>query len=61
MYKYIYVEATSKNMLKQANHKELIEEYSKDGWRFVSAIPTRFDPTFGSPTKFDLIFEKRIE
>ena len=61
MYKYLCVEANSKNMIKQANHREIIESYSKEGWRFISAIPTKFDPTFGSPTTFDLIFEKTID
>lgn len=60
MYKYVCVEANSKNMLKQANHREIIESYSNEGWRFICAIPIKFDPTFGSPTKFDLVFEKIV-
>ena len=61
MYKYIYVESTVAGVFKTDNHREIIESYSKEGWRFISAIPTKFDPTFGSPTKFDLIFEKTID
>lgn len=61
MYKYMYVEASSKNMLSESDHRELIDKYSSEGWRFISALPTRFENTHGSPKKFDLVFEKRID
>lgn len=57
MYKYIYVEAVSQGLIRNANHKELISEYSSKGWRFVAAIPTEFNG-YGAVKKFDLVFEK---
>ena len=56
MYKYIYVEAEASGVFRTANHKELIEEYSAKGWRFVTAIPTKFSG-YGLIKLFDLVFE----
>jgi hypothetical protein len=33
---------------------------SKEGWRFVTAIPTEFYNNNGEIKKFDLVFEKQI-
>ncbi|MCM1989060.1 DUF4177 domain-containing protein [Oceanirhabdus seepicola] len=58
MYKYIYVEANAQGLLfQQANHRELIDKYSAEGWRFVTAIPSAFDG-HGVIKNFDLVFEK---
>ena len=57
MYKYIYVEANAQNVFKEANHRELIDKYSAEGWRLVTAIPSGFS-THGVIKKFDLVFEK---
>ncbi|GFP76654.1 DUF4177 domain-containing protein [Clostridium fungisolvens] len=57
MYKYIYVEAKTEGLFGDANHKELIDEYSSKGWRFITAIPTKFDG-HGLIKRFDLVFEK---
>ena len=58
MFKYLYVEARTGSMLSKENHRELIDQYAKDGWRYVNAIPTTFYGNNGQPKTFDLIFEK---
>ncbi len=60
MYKYTYVEANVEGFFKPANYRELIDEYSSKGWRFVSAIPSGFG-AHGVIKKFDLVFEKEKE
>ncbi|MCY6372497.1 DUF4177 domain-containing protein [Clostridium ganghwense] len=57
MYKYIYVESDTQGIFKQANHRELIDKYSAEGWRFVTAIPSGFSG-HGVIKNFDLVFEK---
>lgn len=57
MYKYTYVEADAQGLFKDSNHREIINLYSADGWRFVAAIPTSFNG-HGAIKKFDLVFEK---
>lgn len=59
MFKYLYVKSNVKGMLSEANHRELIDKYASEGWRFVSAIPTSFYGNNGQPKTFDLVFEKR--
>jgi hypothetical protein len=56
LYKYIYVEAETSGVFRTANHQELIEKYSSMGWRFVTAIPTKFSG-YGLIKSFDLVFE----
>ncbi|MGL5352695.1 MAG: DUF4177 domain-containing protein [Clostridium sp.] len=60
MYKYIYVEATVYGFLKPTNHREIIDEYSAKGWRFVDSIPTMSN-SHGKINKVDLVFEKEEE
>ena len=43
MYKYIYVSADVEGFFTIGNHRELIDKYSSEGWRFVAAIPTNFN------------------
>jgi len=57
MYKYIYVSADSEGFFTIGNHKEMIDKYSSEGWRFVAAIPTNFS-YHGVIKQFDLVFEK---
>ncbi|MBM7833284.1 DUF4177 domain-containing protein [Clostridium sardiniense] len=61
MYKYMYVEATTSGMFREADHRELIDNYSKEGWRYVSAIPTEFYGNNGQIQTFDLVFEKKCD
>lgn len=60
MYEYIFVEALPQRIFGNSNHKELIEEYAKEGWRFVSAIPSSNNGN-GVIKSFDLVFEKEID
>ena len=56
MFKYIYVKSKGDGLVRKAEHREIIDEYSKDGGRFVAAIPL----TRGSQAifDFDLVYEK---
>jgi len=60
MYKYTYVETAAEGFFHPANHRDLIDEYSSKGWRFVSAIPSLFG-AHGVIKQFDLVFEKKEE
>lgn len=57
MYKYIYVKSKVGGIFSTSNHREIIDEYSKDGWRFVTAIPTS-SGGYGQIISYDLVFEK---
>ncbi len=59
MYQYIYINAKAQGLFIGGNHRELIDEYSKEGWRFVAAIPTNYG-MHGQITEYDLVFEKEI-
>jgi len=41
-------------------HREVIDEYAKKGYRFVSFIPTSIEG-YGRITAYDLVFEKDDE
>lgn len=58
MYKYMYARASAEGIFVKSNYKELIEKYSKEGWRFITAIPCDIG---GRIEKFDLVFEKEEE
>ncbi|MBU6135599.1 MULTISPECIES: DUF4177 domain-containing protein [Clostridium] len=61
MYKYMYKEAQTNGLFRgPSDHREIIDKYSKEGWRFVTAIPTEFYNNNGEIKKFDLVFEKQI-
>ncbi|WP_411168441.1 DUF4177 domain-containing protein [Clostridium sp. MB05] len=57
-FKYLYVEAKTKGMFSDENHRELIDKYAKEGWKYINSIPTSFGANNGQPKTFDLIFEK---
>jgi hypothetical protein len=58
IFKYIYVKATTGGLFNgKQNHRELIDRYSREGWRFVTAIPTESNG-HGVILEFDLVFEK---
>ena len=57
MYKYVFAESNGGDLFTRANHREIIEEYSKSGYRFVTAIPT-YSNGHGKIKSFDLVFEK---
>lgn len=45
-------------MFSDASHRELIDKYAKEGWKYINSIPTSFYGNNGQPKTFDLIFEK---
>lgn len=55
MYKYTYVKSKARGLISKEDHREIIDKYSEDGWRFVTAIPLPSDNVI---TEFDLVFEK---
>ncbi|MBM6820429.1 DUF4177 domain-containing protein [Clostridium saudiense] len=57
MFTYIYVESKVGGMFTNSNHREIIDKYSKEGWRFVAAIP-KSNGGYGQITSHDLVFEK---
>lgn len=57
IFKYIYVESKASGYFAFGKHRELIDKYSEEGWRFMSAIPTVFN-IFGVIKQYDLVFEK---
>ena len=57
IYNYIYVTAKVSGFIRIADHRELIDKYSQEGWRFITAIPSDFNGN-GKITEFDLVFEK---
>lgn len=58
IYRYIYIKAIAAGaFLNDANHREIIDKYSREGWRFVTAIPTAING-HGVIKEFDLVFEK---
>ena len=65
MYKYEYVLVKEKkgNLDGTQEHREIIEKYAQDGYRYVGFIPTLtkgYGLDFGS-SAIDLIFEKQEE
>ncbi|MEG2416833.1 MAG: DUF4177 domain-containing protein [Peptostreptococcaceae bacterium] len=56
----MYVEAKTSGVFTTDNHRELIDKHSKEGWRFVAAIP-KSNGSYGQITLNDLIFEKYEE
>jgi hypothetical protein len=57
IYKYLYVAAKTRTAFSSSEHRALIDKYSQEGWRFITAIPTVFS-LHGQVKEFDLVFEK---
>ena len=60
MYKYEYVTIISKKSLMKGvfqEHREVIDKYAKDGYRYVGYIPTK-EIDVGFLAEMDLVFEK---
>ncbi|MBP1044392.1 DUF4177 domain-containing protein [Vagococcus sp. BWB3-3] len=54
-YKYVSIDVDFTGKLKE-NYQEVISENSIDGYRFISAIPLRYNAL--GPTVYDFVFEK---
>ncbi len=59
MKKYEYVNVKNAKMFtaKCYEHRQIIDEYAKKGYRFVTFIPTTLE-AYGRITSYDLVFEK---
>lgn len=64
MYKYTYVTVVYKNqdvvMAAIEEHRKIIDEYAKEGYRYVGMIPTEMS-AHGCYRKIDLIFESNVD
>ena len=60
--KYVYVNVKNATLFSATSfeHRKIIDEYAKRGYRFVSYIPTTIE-SYGRITSFDLVFEKDEE
>ncbi len=59
MYEYKYVETNLGGFFTEANHREIIDKYAKEGWRLVQVLPTNYNG-HGKPTQYEIIFERKI-
>ena len=57
MYKYCYVEAKVAGIVKGDDYRKIIDQYSADGWKFVTAIP-KSNGAYGQIASIDLVFER---
>lgn len=57
-YEYVHVESGGNFMFASNNfeHRKIIDEYAKMGYRFVCCIPTA-TAGYGKMTSIDLVFE----
>lgn len=60
MYQYKYVTANLGDFFTDANHHEVIEKYTKEGWRLLQVLPTNYNLK-GRPTEYEIIFEREID
>ncbi|MBS5938305.1 DUF4177 domain-containing protein [Clostridium sp.] len=61
MYRYLFVECKVGGLWgKSNNHRDEIEKYVVQGWRFISAIP-KSSGSYGQIDFVDLVFEKEEE
>lgn len=61
MYEYRFIEVSVKGLfLSGDDHRKIIDEKSKKGWRFVSAIPSGAG-SYGQISSVDLVFERKID
>ena len=56
-YEYVNVKNAKVFTANSVEHREIINEYAKKGYRFVCFIPTTIE-CYGRITSFDLVFEK---
>lgn len=63
MKRYEYVDVKLDNFApgsaKCTAHREIINEYAANGWRYVGYIPTHLGAS-GKTVRMDLIFEKEV-
>ena len=57
-YKYIPVDTGGGFLSGSREHRELIDKYAAEGWRYVGFFPVSFT-SHGGISQVDLIFERR--
>lgn len=60
IYKYEEIEVEGFFTNEYKGHREIIDKYAREGWRFVGTIPTEFRG-HGVIERMDLVFEKKVE
>ena len=60
-YKYVTIYTGGGGFLNNASceHREVINQYAAEGWRYVGWVPTRFTGN-GGTKELDLVFEKEV-
>ena len=56
-YEYVNVKNAGFFSAKSYEHRQIIDEYAKKGFRYVGFVPTTIE-SYGRITSYDLIFEK---
>ncbi|MDD3227372.1 MAG: DUF4177 domain-containing protein [Tissierellia bacterium] len=59
-YEYVNVKNAKFFSANSTEHREIIDEYARRGYRFICFIPTTIEG-YGRITSFDLVFEKPEE
>ncbi|WP_186565433.1 DUF4177 domain-containing protein [Lawsonibacter celer] len=61
MYQYQYVTVIGEgvSVTKFREHRELIDRYAAEGWRYVGFVPTHISR--GEIVQMDLVFEKAAD
>lgn len=57
-YKYVSVVGEGVTVTKYREHRELIDRYAAEGWRYTGFIPTHISN--GEAVQLDLIFEREV-
>ena len=62
MFKYEYIRINSEAIMssKFTQHRNIIDEFAKKGYRYIGFIPTKSDG-YGRHKELDLIFEIEIK
>ena len=60
MYKYRYEKSSGGTFFTEPDHREVIDKLAREGWRFVTAIPT-YQTGEVKVKEFDLVFEKKVD
>lgn len=60
MYEYKFVEADLGGFFSVTNHREIINEHAKEGWRLVQVLAFDYDLR-GRPKSYEIIFEREIK
>lgn len=58
MFKYEYVKVNNEAVMasKFTQHREIIDEYARKGYRFIGFVPMKSD-SYGRIKEMDLVFE----